>query len=309
MTTKRHTITKLATDGSNWVTYRDCMVVTFRARQWSDHFTNTTTSPNYTAAGVINGHDPNQRWALDKDLAIDLISNTIPDQVFNRVKSHTTVMETWNTIKKIHQDRSKIATINLGLKMQGPKLTDDGDAIAHIQKLLDLCEQLAALGKNVVNNEFASTLMGSLPSSYRSVNLALSAAANQANSQVTPTRAIRLITDEYKSRIHKQGRNGSNEAFTIKTQKKLRDKRNVECYNCHRLGHIKANCWAKRGDKEGQRPPQRTDNNQNNDNQNRGRGNDNNRNRNNNRRNNENHQADTNSANADIEAWAAIKGN
>ena len=162
MTTEHHTITKLTTDGSNWVTYRDRMVVTFRARQWSDHFTNTATSTNYTAGGVINGRDPDQRWALDEDLAIDLISNTIPDQVFNRVKSHTTVMEMWNAIKQIHQDWSKIATIDLSLKMQGTKLTDKGDAIVHIRKLLDVREQLAALGKNLDDNEFASTLMGSL---------------------------------------------------------------------------------------------------------------------------------------------------
>ena len=274
MTTEHHTITKLTTDGSNWVTYRDRMVITFRARQWSDHFTNTATSTNYTAGGVINGRDPDQRWALDEDLAIDLISNTIPDQVFNRVKSHTTVMEMWNAIKQIHQDRSKIATIDLGLKMQGTKLTDEGDAIAHIRKLLDLREQLAALGKNLDDNEFASTLMGSLPSSYRSVNLALSAAADQANSQVTLTRAIRLITDEYESRIREQGGNGSNEAFAANTQRKLRDKWNVECYNCHRLGHVKADCWAKGGDKEGQGPPRRDNQN------NRGRNNDDNNGRN-----------------------------
>ena len=303
MTTEHHTITKLTTDGSNWVTYRDRMVITFRARQWSDHFTNTATSTNYTAGGVINGRDPDQCWALDEDLAIDLISNTIPDQVFNHVKSHTTVMEMWNAIKQIHQDRSKIVTIDLGLKMQGTKLTDEGDAIAHIRKLLDLREQLAALRKNLDDNKFASTLMGSLPSSYRSVNLALSAAADQANSQVTPTRAIRLITDKYESHIREQGGNGSNEAFAANTQKKLRDKRNVECYNCHRLGHVKADCWAKGGDKEGQGPPRR-------DNQNiRGRNNDDNngrngQNRNTNRR---NHNDNANTASADIEAWAAIE--
>ena len=29
---------------------------------------------------------------------------------------------------------------------------------------------------------------------------------------------------------------------------------NVECYNCHKRGHIKADCWAKGGCKEGQGP-------------------------------------------------------
>ena len=119
-------------------------------------------------------------------MAIDLITNTIPDQVFNRVKANTTTMDMWNTIKAVHQDCSKIATIDLGLKMQGTKLPDEGDALAHIKNLQDMCEQLAALGKNLDDDEFASILMGSLPHSYCSVILSLSAAADQAGASVLP---------------------------------------------------------------------------------------------------------------------------
>src|SRR5882724_5567290 len=35
---------------------------------------------------------------------------------------------------------------------------------------------------------------------------------------------------------------------------KAKDKKNVECYNCHKTGHYKHNCWAKGGGKEGQSP-------------------------------------------------------
>jgi len=33
-----------------------------------------------------------------------------------------------------------------------------------------------------------------------------------------------------------------------------RDKHKVECYNCHKTGHYKSECWAKGGGKEGQGP-------------------------------------------------------
>ena len=303
MTTERSTVTKLAADGSNWVTYRDRMIITFRGRQWSDHFTNTTTSTAYTTAGVINGRDPDQRWSIDEDMAIDLISNTVPDQVFNRVKAKTTVMEMWNAIKAIHQARSQIATIDLGLKMQGTKLADEGDALAHIKCLQDMREQLAALGKTVDDDEFSSILMGSLPRSYRSVVLALSAAADQAGQRVIPDRVIRLVTDEYESRNREKGQNGQNEAFTASTQKQ-RDRRNTKCYNCHKKGHYKSDCWAKGGDKEGQRPPRRNNNDSSTDNC----GNRNRNNRGSNSNSCSNRNEDANTANApDIEAWAAIE--
>jgi len=35
-----------------------------------------------------------------------------------------------------------------------------------------------------------------------------------------------------------------------------RDKHKVECYNCHKTGHYKSECWAKGSGKEGQGPRQ-----------------------------------------------------
>ena len=47
-------ITKLATDRSNWVTYRDRMVWAFNSQQWGSHLTESMTPATYTAAGIVN---------------------------------------------------------------------------------------------------------------------------------------------------------------------------------------------------------------------------------------------------------------
>ena len=197
MSTNTRNITKLASDGSNWVTYRDHMTLTFRSHQWSLHFTTTTTPQSYTTAGDINGQTPGQRWSNEEDMAMDLIASTMPDQVFNHVKTHTTTMDMWNTIKVIYQTRSEVATIDLRLKLQGTKLADEGDAHAHISQLIDMREQLAALGGTLSDNEFAGTILGSLPLSYRPIILSLTAAADQVGTPITSDRAIQLIHDEY----------------------------------------------------------------------------------------------------------------
>jgi hypothetical protein len=31
-------------------------------------------------------------------------------------------------------------------------------------------------------------------------------------------------------------------------------KKSIECFDCHRKGHVKVDCWAKGGGKEGQGP-------------------------------------------------------
>ena len=43
------------------------------------------------------------------------------------------------------------------------------------------------------------------------------------------------------------------QAFATDAQKKSK-KRDVECFNCKKKGHVRANCWAKGGGKEGQGP-------------------------------------------------------
>ncbi len=42
------------------------------------------------------------------------------------------------------------------------------------------------------------------------------------------------------------------EAFATEAQKNKRKKRDLECFNCHKKGHIKTKCWVKGGGKEGQ---------------------------------------------------------
>jgi hypothetical protein len=77
-------------------------------------------------------------------MAIEMITTTIPNQVFNHIKSHTTTMEMWNAIKAIHQTYSKMAALDLGKKMQDTKLHDYGNAHVHIASLMNMQEQLTS---------------------------------------------------------------------------------------------------------------------------------------------------------------------
>ena len=95
-----------------------------------------------------------------------------------------------------------------------------------------------------------------------------------------------------------QGKSGNGPEEAFASQDRKIDRSKIECYNCHKKGHYKSECWAKGGDKEGQRPPRRSDNN---DRRN------NNRNRNNRNRDNNQGSDNANSANMDIEAWSAIE--
>jgi hypothetical protein len=115
---------KLSADGSNWVTYRDRLLWAFTQRHWSDHLTSTGTPAAYTTAGPINGVDPDTRWANEEGTTMTLIAASVPDHVFNRIKTKTNTMEVWNAIKAIYQTRSKMITVDLGKQLSSTRLDD-----------------------------------------------------------------------------------------------------------------------------------------------------------------------------------------
>jgi hypothetical protein len=231
MSDNKISILKLASDGGNWISYRDRMIWVFDNKRWAEHLTTDTVPAAWVTIGTVTLQ---QQWDAEESSAKILIAASLPDHVFNRIKTKTNTKDIWDAIKEIYQKGSKMITVDLERKLQGTKLGDDEDTRAHFTQLSNMKEQLASMGKIIDDDEFASILLGSLPSSYKSTVNAINAAADQADTTVAPDRVIQLVTDNYDRRVIKKGKskNGPEEAFAANGQK--RDRRTVECHNCHR---------------------------------------------------------------------------
>jgi hypothetical protein len=113
------------------------------------------------------------------------------------------------------------------------------------------------MGKVVPDTEYTAILMGSLLKSFSNILGQISASAVMANTVPTPSIVIKLATDEYDARVIRAS-NTQDEALATSTQKdKKGKKRDIECFNCHKKGHTRAQCWAKGGGNEGGGPKQR----------------------------------------------------
>jgi hypothetical protein len=108
------------------------------------------------------------------------------------------------------------------------------------------------MGKNIMDHKYMSILFGSLLLTYKIVLHGLNTAAHLTKMSVMPDTVICLVTNKYDCRVMKKGHESDNEAFMATTQNKWK-KCDIKCHNCHK-GHIKAECWAKGGSKEGQGP-------------------------------------------------------
>jgi len=97
----------LAADGSNWVNYRDRLMVILRVKKLTDHLANDTVTARYTNAGDVDGLTPAQRWADDEDLTLVIINASIPDVIYAQVKGGTNVKAVWDTLKSLSEERSR----------------------------------------------------------------------------------------------------------------------------------------------------------------------------------------------------------
>ena len=117
-----------------------------------------------------------------------------------------------------------------------------------------------SLGHSLSEEDFSATILESLPRSYDQFLLAITATASILKQELEPKDLMQAIINKY-DRQSTQSRNqkdkGSDAAFYAggnkgKTSKKSDN--DIKCFNCHKKGHKKIDCWAKGGEKEGQGP-------------------------------------------------------
>ena len=250
----KSTVDKLLPDGSNWVSYRDRLRWALEAKDIQEHLTSDTITQNYIDIGNVGNMTPNRHWRIDDAYVKQVIAQTVTNDVFARVKMHTHAKDVWDALKGIYEGRSSLISINLSQRLQNTRCGEDEDVHEHFAKLTDMREQLASMGETITDVKYRAILQGSLPPSYSQTFTAIAATTAITGTDATPAVVIRLATDEYDRRLVESG-GASDEALTAEARKgKKGKKRDIECFNCHKKGHTKAECWAKGGGNEGGGP-------------------------------------------------------
>ena len=234
------------------------MVWAMSSRTLPDHLTNDSMPAAYGAAGTVNGVDAPTRWALGEATVKQAIATSVPDSIFNRVKNKTRAKDVWDALKVLFEGRLQMIVVDLRRKLQALKCGEDEDVRVHFDKIADIREQLAAMGTTVPDNEYGSILLGSVPTTYEAITSAMNTTAKLTRTALTPDMVTSLVTDEYDRRVLKKPKEGQEEALGANAGKGKKPRKDVECFNCKKKGHMKSDCWAKGGGKEGQGPKRKT---------------------------------------------------
>ena len=248
---------KLSPDGSNWVTYRDRLTWALQSNSIQDHIAAESPPAAYTALGTINALAPDARWRKEEIAIKQVLVSTLPDTAFNRIKGQANVKDAWDILKRVYEQRSTAMVADTIRRFRNQRCEEDGNVRDHFDALSNLREQLGAMGRTVEDADYTDTLLASLPSAYDAAISSISASARLGSTPLSSEIFERFILDEYDRRqVRDKSKEPKDEALSTETSKKGKgkDKRKIECHNCHKKGHYKSECWAKGGGNEGGGP-------------------------------------------------------
>jgi len=229
-------VVKLAMDGANWATYRDRLKLALDARGMGEHLSSDNVTKSYTDAGTISGNSPAVRWHMNEATVKHLLATSVPDSIFNRVKTVANVKTLWKELKELMEERTKTYTINMERQMYTTRCSNDENVRLHFEKLADMRERLAAAGKDIPDDKYASLLLNSLPSSYHDTTSIIIIAADIGGKNLSPEVVTRLVTDKYDECIAKDQKEQS--------KRRKRRRENVERHHHQRRRSEPYYNWA-----------------------------------------------------------------
>ena len=253
MSEERAHLPKLEEDGSNWIIYRNRVKWSLNMRGLGDHLTSETVTKAYQDAGTVGTMTPEQRWERDASRATSVLEGTIPNDLFHIIDNTTNVKQVWDALKKVYEGKSRSVMVDLGRKFATTRCGEDDNVRTHFSNLANIRAKLSAIGRSVSDDEYVSTLVGSLHECYSGPINSLLHSCDATNTDVTPAAVIQAAIREYEKRsIQKENKATKDEAFAATDPKSK--KKDVECFNCKKRGHYKSECWAKGGGDEGGGP-------------------------------------------------------
>jgi Zinc knuckle len=128
----------------------------------------------------------------------------------------------------------------------------------HLVKLQTMQEDLASISGLILDEDFTSIILGSIPQSYDMYIAAITVTSSLLNATLSLTNLIDTIRDEADQHTIKNLKSKKEGDETAVVAKESSDKgkkgsegskkaKKGKCYNCKKVGHYLKDCWAPGG--------------------------------------------------------------
>jgi hypothetical protein len=223
------------------------------------YFTGTKSYPHSADPNQVTTDEATaiELWEYKDAIASYLLSQGLPDTMEMRLANCSTTKERWTTVSLDYQAKSAYTQADLQQAFLEMCCAKGADVKEFLTSLCYKCEELAAAGVQVTDEEYKRTILRGIPAELGTFASQLLSMATLI-SKSAPIDLDALVshlykeTDRLKSRQAKGKKdNPTDEALTATASDDGRRQHcKGKCHNCGKLGHWAKECQSPKKDRE-----------------------------------------------------------
>jgi transposase InsO family protein len=190
-----------------------------------------------------------------------LIGQYVKDHLLFTVKRAASAREAWEALKELYVQRSVARKQELRIKLTNLRMLPEEDMARYVGRAQQLSADLQASGAEVKELELVQSILAGLPKEYETLVQMIVDFATDGDMTVLKVMPKLLNAEQRFARG--KGEDATAMAANQRVYKRDARQRSMrhdnkesrECHYCHKVGHIKKNCWKYQQEVLGQKGP------------------------------------------------------
>ena len=244
----------LDASGSNWAIFVFRFQDAVEAKGFWGHFDGSSVPPVFADVSAPTAAETvaKAQWDKDERSARSLLMQRLLDSTVVLIHGKKTVKERWEAVVREFSRKSTYAQADLRARFMGMLCPERGNPREFLEGLQMKKEELAQAGVVVDEKDYFSVIISSLPVALSNFASNQLAAAQFLLSRRTPDDLLSMLVEESdRQRAQRQCQRGSGkgkdeeseeEALTAGSGKPKRNRANVTCWTCDKVGHYSCEC-------------------------------------------------------------------